>query len=67
MHKVGDEVRVFHPDFVGVVKVGFITKLENRNVVLRNGGFTHAHIDFGPVLGGVKCVTRRDIVEWADL
>lgn len=50
---VGDTVRAFHPRTVGVVHTGVIVKL----------GRVYAHVDFGPLRGGVCRVLPSDILE----
>ncbi len=53
--KTGDEVRAFHPAMFGVVLTGRVTKL----------GRKYAHVDFGPIRGGVFKVPLAHVVDYA--
>lgn len=52
-YKVGDVVKAFHPERLGVVNTGTVTKV----------GSVYLYIDFGELLGGVRRVRYPHVTE----
>ena len=53
--KVGERVKAFHPQMMGVVKEGTVV----------GRGSKYVRVDFGELLGGIKRVPHAHVVEAA--